>query len=79
MGLWGQRSAAQAHAGGVEDRVWRGRRRQGGSSFRPTCGRQFGAVDQHDVDRLGGLGNVEDRVAEPVGADHYGVVANWIP
>jgi quinol monooxygenase YgiN len=30
--------------------------------------RQFGAVNQHDVDRFRRLGDVEDRVGEPVGA-----------
>ena len=36
--------------------------------------RQIGAVDQHDVDRLGRLGDVEDRVGEPVGAGDPGAV-----
>ena len=30
--------------------------------------RKFGAVEQHDVDCLGRLADVEDRVGEPVGA-----------
>jgi hypothetical protein len=46
-------------------RRWRGPRRPGGSSFRR---RQFGAVEQHDVDRLGRLADVEDRVRAPVDA-----------
>ena len=29
---------------------------------------------QHDVDRLGRLGNVEDRVGEPIDARHFGAV-----
>ena len=34
----------------------------------------FGVVDQQDVDRLGGLSDVEDRVREPVGAGDLGAV-----
>jgi len=37
-------------------------------------GRQFGAVDQHDVDFLGRLGDIEDRIAEPVRSGDFGAV-----
>jgi hypothetical protein len=36
------------------------------------AGGSSGAVDQHDIDRLGRLGDVEDRVGEPICAGHLG-------
>ena len=39
-------------------RRWRGPRRPGGSSLARTRRREFGTVDQHDVDRLGRLADV---------------------
>ena len=56
--LRGQGRAAQAHAGGVEDGVGDSRSDRADRAFTRAGGRQFGAVDQHDVDRLGCLGDV---------------------
>ena len=56
------------------DGVGKGRSDGADRAFARTCGRQVGAVDQYYIDRLGGLGDVEDRVAEPVGAGHFGAV-----
>ena len=69
-----QRRAAQAHAGGVEDGVGERSRDRADRAFAGAGWRQFGAVNQHDVDRLGRLGDVEDRVGEPIDARHFGAV-----
>jgi hypothetical protein len=66
--LRGQGRAAQAHAGRVEDGVGDG---GGDRADRALAGAgrwQVGAVQQHDVDRFGRLGDVEDRVRKLIGA-----------
>jgi hypothetical protein len=61
-------SAAQAHAGRVEDGVGDGRGDRADRALARTRRRQVGAVQQHDVDRFGRLGDVEDRVRKLIGA-----------
>jgi hypothetical protein len=70
----GQRRAAQAHTGGVEDGVGERRGNRADRALAGTRRRQFGAVNRHDVDRFRHLGDVEDRVGEPVGAGDLGAV-----
>src|SRR5262249_43047185 len=65
-----ERHAADAHAGGVEDRVGDRRRHRADRRLAGTGGRQLGMVDQHHLDRLWRLGDVEDRVGHPVHAGH---------
>jgi hypothetical protein len=43
-------------------------------AFADAGRRQFGAVQQHDVDFLGCVGDVEDRVRKPIDADDLGGV-----
>jgi len=66
--------AAQAHAGRVEDGVGEGRGDRADRAFAGAGGRQLGAVQQHDVDCFGRLGDVEDRVARPIDTRHLGAV-----
>src|SRR5215471_4280362 len=70
----GERHAAHAHAGGVEDRVGDGGGDRPDRGFARPCGGDFRMVDQHGFDRLGGLGDVEDRVTDPVHRGHVLVV-----
>ena len=72
--LRGERGAAQAHAWRVEDGVGEGGGARADRALARTGGRQFGAVQQHNVDRFGGFGDVEDRVGGPVGAGDPGAV-----
>src|SRR3954447_20471427 len=63
-----KRHAADAHAGRIEDRVRDRRRHRPDRGFSRTGRRQLGMIDQHAVDRLRRLGDVEDRIGEPVHA-----------
>src|SRR5262249_174478 len=65
-----ERHAADAHPGGVEDRVGDRGRYRTDRRLAGARGRQLGMVDQHHLDRLGRLGDVEDRVGHPVDAGH---------
>jgi hypothetical protein len=58
----------QAHAGGVENSIGDGRGDRPAGRFAGAARRQFGPVDQGDVDLLGRILDVEDRVALPVDA-----------
>src|SRR5262249_30122885 len=65
-----ERHAADAHAGGVEDRVGDRGRHRPDRRLAGTGGWQLGMVDQHHLNRLRRLGDVEDRVGHPVDAGH---------
>src|SRR5262252_2395409 len=65
-----ERHAADAHAGGVEDGVGDRRRQRPHRRLAGAGGRDLGPVDDHDVDRLRRLGDVEDRVGHPVDGGH---------
>ena len=58
----------------VEDGVGEGGGDRVDRALAGARGRQLGVVQQHDVDRLGRLGDVEDRVGEPIGAGDLGTV-----
>ena len=56
--LWSQRGAAQAHAGRVEDGISEGGRDRADRALARPRRRQFGAFDQHDIDRLWRVGDL---------------------
>jgi hypothetical protein len=64
----GQRGATQPDAGRVEDGVGQRRGDPTNRALAAAGGRQFGAFDQHDINRFRRFCNVQDRVAEPVNA-----------
>ena len=72
------RLTGQGRAGGdrgrIEDGVDEGRGDWADRSLASAGGRQFRAVDQHDVDGLRSIGDVEDRIGEPIGAGHLRAV-----
>src|SRR5215831_6982120 len=53
-------------AGCVEDRVRDRRGDRSDRGFAPVARSNIGAVDENDVDRLGRLGDVKDRISDPV-------------
>ena len=55
-------------------RRWDGRGDRADRALAGAGRRQCGAVEQHDVDRFGRLGDVEDRVGKPVGTGDLGAV-----
>src|SRR5262249_16689050 len=65
-----ERHGADAHAGGVEDRVGDRRRHRTDRGLAGAGGRQLGMVDRHHLDRFRSLGDVEDRIGHPVDAGH---------
>src|SRR6516164_8149188 len=72
--VWRKRYAADAHSGGVEDRIgdrrcyWADRRLARASRW------QFRVIDQHHVHLARRLGDVEDRIRLPVNASYHFVV-----
>ena len=72
--LWYQRRAAQPDAGGIEHGIGDGRGNWADRAFAGAGRWQFGTVDQHDVDRLGRLADVEYRIRKPVHTRDLGAV-----
>ena len=74
LGAGRERHPADAHAGGVEDGVGDGRRDRPARRFAGARRRDLRMVDQHHVDLFGRLGDVEDRIGQPIDAGHGLVV-----
>src|SRR3984893_1987014 len=70
----GERHAAHAHAGGVEDRVGDRGGHRPDRRFAGARRGDFRMVEQHGLNLLRRLGDVEDRVADPIHRGHGLVV-----
>src|SRR5712671_1745747 len=67
----GQWRASQPHAGRIEERVRHRRRYHADRRLAGPAGCDFRPVDEHNLDRLGRVADLEDRIAQPVDAGHF--------
>src|SRR6185295_1944505 len=65
-----ERHLAQAHARGIEEGVRDRRGDHADGRLARAGGRELRMVDEHDVDRLGRVLDVEHRIARPIDARH---------
>src|SRR5439155_10052327 len=74
-----ERHATQPHAGRVEERVRHRRRDDADRRLARPRGRDLRMVDQHHVDGLGRVADLQDRIAHPVYAGHLLAIETPLP